>query len=88
MGCYHIEWKSSAVRELQRLERQIVEKVIGAVESLAANPFPPGTRKLRGSEQTYRVRVSDYRVIYEVCQSRLSIQIVRARRRKDVYRQR
>jgi mRNA interferase RelE/StbE len=86
MDRYQIEWKSSAIRELERLDRQIVERILGEVESLASNPFPPGARKLRGSERTYRVRVGDYRVVYEVFQSRLLIQIVRVRHRKDVYR--
>ena len=86
MDSYHIEWKPSAVRDLRRLERQVVERIIGAVESLVSNPFPSGARKLRGSDQSYRIRVGDYRVVYEVFQSRLLIQIVRVRHRKDVYR--
>ena len=85
MDPYQIEWKSSAVREVGRLDRQIIARILGEVGSLASNPFPPGVRKLRGSEQTYRVRVGDYRVIYEVFQSRLLIQILRVRHRKDVY---
>ena len=86
MDSYTIEWKSSAVREIKRLEGQIVERVVGAVEALAGNPFPPGARKLRGSRRTYRIRVGDYRIVYEISQSRLAIQIVRVRHRKDVYR--
>ena len=86
MDPYQIEWKSSEVREVGRLDRQIIARILGEVESLASNPFPPGVRKLRGSERTYRVRVGDYRVIYEVFQSRLLIQVVRVRHRKDVYR--
>jgi len=86
MAIYKVEWKPSALRDLKRLEGQVVERIIGAVEALASNPFPSGARKLRGSQQSYRVRVGDYRVVYEVVQSRLLIYIVHARHRKDAYR--
>jgi mRNA interferase RelE/StbE len=53
---------------------------------LAENPFPPGCRKLQGSRDAYRIRVGDYRVVYEVATGRLLVEIVRVRHRKDVYR--
>ncbi len=48
-------------------------------------PTPPGSRKLIGSEHTYRIRVGDYRVIYDVQGSNLVIEIIRVGHRKDVY---
>jgi len=86
MATYRIEWKASALRELKQIDRQAVPRIIAAVESLADNPFPTGVRKLQGTEQTYRMRVSDYRVLYEVYRSSIRIQIIRVRHRKDVYR--
>ncbi len=53
---------------------------------LANDPFPRGVRKLVGSEFSYRIRVGEYRVVYEVFESRLLIEIVRVRHRKDAYR--
>ena len=63
MDTYSIEWKPSALRELKRLDRQIMRRVLRAVDTLVANPFSGNARKIQGSEHTYRLRVGDYRVI-------------------------
>lgn len=86
MATYQIEWKASALRELKGIDRQAVPRIIAAVGALSDNPFPPGVRKLRGAEHTYRIRVGDYRVLYEVHHDSIRIQIIRVKHRKDVYR--
>ena len=86
MGIYRIEWKSSALRELKRLDRQIVPRIVAAVESLSLDPFPSGVKKLRGGEATYRLRVGDYRIVYEVFSDHLLVEIARVRHRKEAYR--
>ena len=86
MGTFQIEWKPSALRELKRLDRQSIPRIVTAIETLSSDPFPPGVKKLHGSESTYRIRIGDYRVIYELFTNRLVIEIVRVRHRKDVYR--
>ena len=48
MGIYQIDWKSSALRELKRLDRQIVPRIVAAVEALTSDPFPSGAKKLHG----------------------------------------
>ena len=84
MGSYKIEWKRSATRELRKLPREAVSRILQAVEELSAHPYPTGVRKLVGSEQTYRIRIGDYRVVYSVFSSTLIIQIIRVGHRKDV----
>ena len=86
MATYQIEWKKSALRELKRLDRKIIPRIISAVESLSTNPFPSGVRKLQGAYNTYRVRIGEYRIIYEVIHARIVIVILRVRHRKDAYR--
>ncbi len=86
MASYKIEWKNSAYKELQKLPRPMIVKVVAAVSDLANDPFPHRVKKLVGSEYTYRIRIGDYRVVYEVLENRLIIEIVRVRHRKDVYR--
>jgi len=86
MATYRIEWKPSAFRELRRLDRQIIPRVIKPIEALAINPFPSGVRKLHGGEMIYRLRVGDYRVVYEVYSDHLLIEIARVRHRRDAYR--
>ncbi len=86
MGVYQIEWKRSAIRELKRLDRQDIPRLVEAIESLSAQPLPAGVCKLQGSRRTYRIRVGDYRVIYEMYECKLVIEVVRVRHRKDAYR--
>ncbi len=86
MASYKIEWKNSAFKELQKLPRPMISKVTAAVDDLSNNPHPVGVKKLVGSEHSYRIRIGDYRVVYEVFENRLIIEIVRVRHRKDVYR--
>ena len=57
-----------------------------AVTALAAEPFPHGSQKLTGSDHTYRIRIGDYRVVYEVVAALKLVEIQRVRHRKDVYR--
>lgn len=86
MGTYQIEWKPSALRELRRIDRQMVHRIISAIDSLSSNPLPSGVKKLHGGDSTYRIRVGDYRVVFEVFADRLVIVVIRVRHRKDVYR--
>ena len=86
MACCQIEWKTSAGRELKKLDRSVVPRIVEAVGRLAKNPFPQGCRKLKASGQSYRIRVGDYRVVYDVAEERRAIQIIRVRHRKDAYR--
>ena len=86
MGSYRIEWRRSAAKELGKLPREVIRRVIGAVEQLAEDPRPSGAKKLVNAEHTYRVRVGDYRVIYSIVESALVVEIIRVRHRKDVYR--
>jgi mRNA interferase RelE/StbE len=85
MESYKIEWKSSAKRELKKLDIQIIPRLIQAIEGLANNPYPVGCRKIVNSDSNYRIRVGDYRIIYQVQQYQLIIEIIRVGHRKNVY---
>lgn len=86
MISYKVEWKKSAVKELRSLDKPVIQKIIAAVEKLSENPFEEGVKKLVGSNQTYRKRVGDYRIIYEVVFNRLIIEIIKVGHRKDIYK--
>lgn len=60
--------------------------MLRAAETLADNPRPDGCRKLQGSENAFRIRVGDYRVIYTVDDAVLIAAIERVRHRREVYR--
>ncbi len=87
MDSYRIEWKSSAEKELKAIDRQHIPRILEAVESLAINPFPSQSRKLRDVEKSYRIRVGDYRIVYQVDEKEGMVTIYHIRHRKDIYRQ-
>ena len=83
---FRIEWKKSTRKDLRKLPTGIVNRIIEAVEALSENPFPHGAEKLSGSEHAYRIRLGDYRIVYEAVTESKLIEIQRVRHRKDVYR--
>lgn len=85
---YSIEVLPSAARQIARLAKDVRVRVARKIEALAADPRPHGVKQLHGEEQLYRVRVGDYRVIYQIKTDRLIVVIVRVGHRKDVYRRR
>ena len=86
MVSYKIEIKPSAEKELEKLPRQIIPKVVATIKALAENPYPYGVKKLAGFEHTYRIRIGDYRILYDIFEKKLVIEVIRIRHRKDAYK--
>ena len=86
MASYRIEWKSSASKELRKLPKTTIAQILTAVEDLSYNPRPEGVRKLTTSQNTYRIRAGDFRIVYNIYDKRLIIEIIRVRDRKEAYR--
>ena len=86
MSSYKIEWKKSAYKELRVIPKKIIPRIIDAVNSLAFDPFSSHVKKLSGSSRTYRKRVGDYRIIFEIKEQKLTILIIRISHRKNAYR--
>ena len=87
MASFRIHWKRSTKKDLRKIPKTEVEKIIRAVEDLSKNPRPESSNKLSGSEYTHRIRVGTYRIIYEIHENEVVVQIVKVGHRKDVYRQ-
>jgi len=85
MGSYKISLKKSVEKDLRRIDRKEVSKILSEVENLQDDPFPPGSRKLVGSDNTYRIRIGDYRAVYMVANEVREIVVQRIAHRKDVY---
>ena len=85
MASYQLEWRRSTRKDLRRIAPADVPRIIAAAESLIADPFPSGCVKLSGSERSYRIRVGDYRILYDVLAGRLVIEVIKVGHRKDVY---
>ena len=87
MASFSIQWRKSTKKDLRSLPQQEVARIVAAVTDLASEPLPYGSQKLSGSERSYRIRIGDYRVIYEVFSDSQLIEVQRIRHRKDVYRE-
>ncbi|NTU45865.1 MAG: type II toxin-antitoxin system RelE/ParE family toxin [Chlorobiaceae bacterium] len=85
MGSYSIEWKKSAVKELKKLDKRVIPETVDAVGKLAFEPFPHGSKKIRGSIHTYRIRKGIYRIIYSVEHHQLIIQVITVGHRREIY---
>jgi mRNA interferase RelE/StbE len=83
---YRIVITSSAEKTLKRLPEQDQVKIVGEIRRLEFDPKPYGVRKMAGFEAVFRIRVGDYRIIYEIEDRRIIITILKIGHRKDVYR--
>ena len=86
MSRYSAAIARRAIRSIAKLPRKEQQRIRAAIELLADQPRPPGCVALSGEDSAYRVRVGDYRIVYEVIDTRLVIQVVRVGHRRDVYR--
>lgn len=82
---YAVDILRQAQRQLAKISRQDHQRIVAAIEALAATPRPPGCKKLSG-RPAWRIRIGPYRVIYEIYDDRLVILVVEIGNRKDVYR--
>ena len=88
MSRYSVVVARRAIRSIARLPRQGQRRVQAAIDLLANEPRPANCVALAGEESVYRVRVGDYRILYEVIDARLEIRVIRVGHRRDVYRTR
>ena len=86
MIVYRILLERAVEKDLTRLSSEIHGRVISAIRGLATIPRPPGCRKLAGSKNDWRIRVGDYRVIYEIADEIRVVRVNRVRHRREVYR--
>ena len=83
---YRIEVKPQAEKALAKIPNPHRRRIAKAIDGLARSPRPSGCVKLTGAEDAYRIRVGEYRIVYEIVDKVLIVYIVRVAHRKDVYR--
>jgi mRNA interferase RelE/StbE len=83
---YQVVVERSAEKDLRRLSGAVRPRIAAALQSLAKNPRPAGSLKLAGTDNDWRIRVGDYRIIYEIADEIRIVLINRIRHRGDVYR--
>jgi mRNA interferase RelE/StbE len=83
---YRIQFLPSAARSFEKLPLVARRRVRRAIDGLTVNPRPVGAHKLSGAQDVWRLRVGDYRVLYQVADPTLFVLIVKLGHRREVYR--
>jgi mRNA interferase RelE/StbE len=85
MAEYKRYFTKLAEKDLNKLDTKLGFKILEKIKELSESPRPQGSKKLKTTDY-YRLRVGDYRVVYEIDDSNESITVYKIRHRKDVYR--
>jgi mRNA interferase RelE/StbE len=85
MARYEVYLKRSAAKELGRIPRTDLRRVVARIRSLAKEPRPAGSEKLSAQER-YRIRQGDYRIVYSVQDDERTVWVVKIGHRREVYR--
>ena len=86
MAGFRLIFRQSAARDLRRIPKRDVARILSRIRALTTEPRPRGVEKLVGQQQRYRLRQGRYRIIYEIQDEELLIVVVRVGHRRDVYR--
>ena len=81
---YTIIYENAALKQLDKLPQNIANRIRAKINEFEENPRPHGCLKLTGFE-AYRIRIGDYRVIYNIEDSILTITVIKISHRRDVY---
>jgi mRNA interferase RelE/StbE len=83
---YTVEFSPGAARDFRKLAREIQHWLRPRIDALADQPRPSGAKKLKASDELWRIRVRDYRIVYEIRDRILVVLVVRVAHRREVYR--
>jgi mRNA interferase RelE/StbE len=83
---YQIQFTKGVLRQLKKLRLDVKERIEAKIQDLAIEPRPNGVKKLEDEDGLYRIRVGDYRVIYQILDDILLVSIVKVKHRREVYR--
>jgi len=85
MGNYRIVIKKSAAREIEKIQKKDRIRIVEKIRSLSGDPHPSGSKKLSGQDK-YRIRQGSYRILYQVIDDELVINVVKVGHRRDIYK--
>ena len=83
---YSVEFKKSAAKTLQKLPQSVQKRIIDKLSEIENSPPPSVETKLKGNNPFNRIRVGDYRIIYEIQNDILVILVIKIGHRRDIYK--
>lgn len=83
---YRVEILPRAMKELKNIPNPFYQKIIGTIDDLKDQPRPLHTIKLKGQNRGWRIKVGDYRILYEIYDESHIVKVFRVRHRKEAYR--
>ena len=83
---YEVLLERRAERDLKKLSQAMFYRVIPQIKELSENPRPSGCRKITGSKNDWRIRIGDYRIIYEIDEKEKAVKVMRIKHRREVYK--
>jgi mRNA interferase RelE/StbE len=84
---YRLVIKSSAAKELEAVgQKADRERLVASIQALVEQPKPVGAEKLSGHIDLYRIRVGNYRVVYEIDNDQILVTVIKVGHRKEIYR--
>ncbi len=82
---YKVEISKGALKQLKKLSPELQERIQVKIDDLAIEPRPNGVKNLKGKENAYRIRLGEYRVIYDIFDDILVVNVVEVGHRSKVY---
>jgi mRNA interferase RelE/StbE len=83
---YEVVLERAAERDLRRFSLEMFQRVIDHIKAFAETPRAAGCHKITGSKSDWRIRVGNYRIIYEIDEKGKAIRVMRIRHRREAYR--
>ena len=83
---YELHIDRHAEKDLTKLTTSLLPHIVTKIKDLADNPRPQGGRKIKGSQNDWRLRIGDYRVLYEIHDTTKTITVLRVKHRREAYR--
>jgi mRNA interferase RelE/StbE len=83
---YEVYVEHAAEKDLKKLSAEDFHRIIPIIKALSDEPRPSGCRKITGSKSDGRIRIGEYRIIYEINEREKAVRIFRVKHRRDAYR--
>lgn len=83
---YSVDFTTGAAKEIRKLDSGARRRILSSIAELETDPRPKGCKKLAGEQHAWRIRIGDFRVLYEIEDNILTVTVVRVAHRREVYR--